>query len=120
MALTVILAAGAAGAPAAPTQPASPAPSATTAVQEQPSAVRGYTLPPEKYRQAVAYARARYTLYFIEVAWGLLALLMVLRWRLAPRYRDWAERAVRFRFLQAWIFVPLLLLTLGVLSLPPE
>lgn len=96
------------------TQPAASAPPAPA----PQTAVTGYTLPPEKYQQAVAYARARYVLYFISVAWGMLVLLLMLRWRLAPRFRDWAERAVRVRFLQTWIFVPLFLLTLGVLSLP--
>ncbi|HXZ26555.1 MAG TPA: M48 family metallopeptidase [Terriglobales bacterium] len=115
LALTLLLVAPA-GAPQATSSPQPQAPAA----QAPPPQVQGYTLPPEKYEQAVAYARARYILYFLSFAWGLLVLLLVLRWRLAARFRDWAERAVRFRFLQAWIFVPLFLLTLGVLELPPD
>ena len=43
---------------------------------------------------------------------GVLAL------RVAPKIRDWAERATRVRFLQAYIFVPLLLLVLDLPDLP--
>ena len=124
LALTLTAPAPAASPPADPAQAspqAQPAtPPATPVAQAPQPQVKGYTLPPEKYEQAVAYARARYTLYFLSFAWGLLVLLLVLRWRLAARFRDWAERAVRLRFLQAWIFVPLFLLTLGVLGLPPD
>ncbi|MDH4066597.1 MAG: M48 family metallopeptidase, partial [Acidobacteriota bacterium] len=38
--------------------------------------------------------------------------------RVAPRFRDLAERASRRRFVQALVFVPLLILTIDVLSLP--
>ena len=116
--LAILLLALGLTASAAATQSQPAAPAAAPSAQTQPPEVKAYTLPPEKYQQAVAFARARYILYFLSVAWGVLVLLLMLRWRLAPRFRDWAERAVRFRFLQAWIFVPLFLLTLGVLSLP--
>ena len=79
---------------------------------------KGYTLSPEKYEQAVAYARARYRLYFVGFVYGVLVLVFVLWWRMAPKFRDWAERASRRRFVQALIYVPLLLLTLGILGLP--
>lgn len=80
--------------------------------------ITAYTLPPAKERKAVAYARAGDWLYFGGFIYGLGILLLVLAWRLPARYRDWAERATRRRFGQAAIYVPLLLLTLGVLSLP--
>lgn len=80
--------------------------------------VTGYTLPPEKYEKAVAYSRKQYQLHFIGTAYSLLLLLGVLGFRVAPRFRDWAERVSRLRFVQALIFVPLLLLTLAVLQLP--
>ena len=47
-----------------------------------------------------------------------MILLLVLYWRLGPKYRDWAERISSRRFLQVVIFAPLLLLTVSVLSLP--
>lgn len=77
-----------------------------------------YTLPPDKEQQAVGYAHAHNWLYFISFVYGLCILLLVLGWRLGPRYRDWAEHATRRRIGQAAIFVPLLLLTLAVLGLP--
>jgi Zn-dependent protease with chaperone function len=94
------------------------------AAQQQPASpqhqVKAYTLPPEKYEKAVAYSRARYRLYFIEFVYGVIVLLLVLRWRLAPKYRDWAERVTGRRFLQAVVFAPLLLLTVGILGLPVD
>src|SRR5919197_1383975 len=80
--------------------------------------VTQYTLPPEKYQKAVDYAKARYRLYFISNVWGFILLSLLLAWKIAPRYRNIAERVSANRFAQAWIFVPLLLLTLAALSLP--
>jgi Zn-dependent protease with chaperone function len=84
------------------------------------SPAQTYTLPPEKYEKAVAFSRAKYRLYFIDTAYGIVLLILLLAWRIAPKYRDWAERISRHRFVQAWIFVPLFLLTLAILSLPIE
>lgn len=86
--------------------------------QQSTRDVTAYTLPPDLYEKAVKYSRAQYILYFAGFAWGVIVLLLVLSWRLAPKYRDWAERATRARFLQAVIFAPLLLLTVAVLGLP--
>jgi Zn-dependent protease with chaperone function len=97
------------------TAPASASPGATTPENKE---VKGYTLSPEKYAKAVAYSRAQYLLYFVDFVYGLIVLLLVLRWRLAPKFRDWAEGATRVRFVQAVIFAPLLLLTLSALGLP--
>ena len=82
--------------------------------------VKGYALPPEKYRQAIEYSRAQYRLYFVGVFYELVVLLAVLGWRLAPRLRNLAERASSRRSVQALVFTPLLLLVLGVIELPLE
>jgi Zn-dependent protease with chaperone function len=82
--------------------------------------VRTYTLPPAKYKQAVEFARARYRLYPVEVVYGIVVLFIILHWRLAVRFRDWAEARSSRRFVQALIYAPLLLVTLGVLGLPGE
>jgi Zn-dependent protease with chaperone function len=102
--------------PPAPKGPTSDAPERSAGAEKKE--IKGYTLPPEKYRQAVAYARAWYKLYFLRVAYGLLVLLLVLRGRIAPRFRDWAERSFSRRLGQAIVYAPLLLLTLHVLALP--
>ncbi len=110
-------------------QAASSSPSTTSqqslAATLQPPAppqqeVKAYTLPPDRYEKAVAYSRARYWLHFISFVYGVIVLLLVLHWRLAPQYRDWAGRVSRRRFLQVVIYAPLLLLTLGVLGLPTD
>lgn len=104
--------------PAAPPQQETTATEAGQAAAPEKKEVKGYRLPPEKYEQAIAYARARYRLYFIGFVYGLIVLLVVLAGRVAPKFRDWAERSSARRFLQALIYVPLLFVTLGVLGLP--
>ena len=80
--------------------------------------VKSYSLPPEKYEKAVSYSRAQYRLHFIGTAYSLLILLFILSRRIAPAFRDWAERVSRRRFIQALVFVPLLLLVLDIFKLP--
>jgi STE24 endopeptidase len=80
--------------------------------------VTAYTLPPDKLAKAIEYARERNRLYFIAAAYGFAILAAILYARLGPRYRDWAERVSRRRFVQAYVFTPLLLLTLDLAELP--
>ena len=94
--------------------------SATTQTENKQADVKAYTLPPDLYEKAVKYSRAQYILYFTSFVWGVIVLLLVLAWKLAPKYRDWAERATKVRFLQAVIFTPILLLTIAVLGLPTD
>lgn len=98
--------------------PASSSP--TTQTEKEQSEVKAYTLPPDLYEKAVKYSRAQYILYFTGFVWGVIVLLLVLAWKLAPKYRDWAERATKLRFLQAVIFTPILLLTIALLELPTD
>ena len=77
-----------------------------------------YTLPPDKLQKAIEYARARHQLHFLGAGYGALVLCAALAWKFAPRLRDWAEKASRRRVAQAFLFTPLLLLALDVLSLP--
>ena len=105
-----------------------PTPSQATPAEQQPppaaakekEKVQGYTLPPEQYEKAVAYARARYQLYFFGFAYGLLVLWAVLRMKWSALFRDWAERASRVRFVQALVYVPALTLATDVLGLPTD
>lgn len=80
--------------------------------------VTTYTLPPDKLAKAIEYARERNRLYFIAAAYGFAVLGAILYARLGPRYRNWAERATGVRFLQAYIFAPLLLITIDLAELP--
>src|ERR1700737_4311466 len=91
-------------------------PSAT--VHSSPEHVQGYTLPPAQEARAIAYARARHELYFLDVAYSLLLLVLMLQLRTAPKFRELAMRAGNNSFVQTIVFVPLLLLTFDILSLP--
>jgi STE24 endopeptidase len=81
-------------------------------------AAKTYTLPPDKLAKAIEYAAARNRLHFIAATYGILVLIALLAWRVAPRMRDIAESATRRRILQAYIFAPMLLLTIDVVELP--
>jgi hypothetical protein len=71
-------------------------------------------------RQAEALYRTRTLLYLAGTAYGIAVLALLLALGIAPRYRDLAERLARRRLLQAVIFLPLLLITCGLLWLPFE
>src|SRR5262249_10747536 len=79
-----------------------------------------YTLPPDKLAKAKALYILRGRLRSIDTALSFLILLGVLYLGVAARYRDWAERVSQRRFVQALIFIPLLLLTTDLLGVPLE
>lgn len=95
---------------------ASPSPAAAQAAPMTQTAQ--YTLPPDKLAKAKALYDLRGTLRIIDTVYSLLVLLALLYFGIAAKYRDWAEKVSKYRFVQALIFVPLLLLTMTVLSLP--
>jgi Zn-dependent protease with chaperone function len=95
--------------------------SATLAMAGQPAAtplITAYTLPPDRDQKARALSKVRLRSTLVDLVYGLIILLLVLWWKLAPKYRDVAERASSRRFLQILIFAPLIALTLDILSLP--
>jgi Zn-dependent protease with chaperone function len=106
------------GAP--PTSPAQATGAVTNEPAEAKNEVKTFTLPPEKYKQAVEFARAKYRLYPIEVVGGVLVLCAILHFGVATRFRDWAEATSSRRFVQVLVYTPLLLVTLGVLGLPGD
>ena len=77
-----------------------------------------YSPPPGQYEKAVAYSAAHYRHLLIGSLWAILAPLLILRYRLATRYRDWAERISARRFVQLLVYAPLLLLTMSLLGVP--
>jgi STE24 endopeptidase len=107
---------------AALAQTATPPPDPTAAVSASDAGetrtVTRYELPPDKLEKAEALYRTRTVLYLVSLVVGILILVAIAELRLGPRYRDLAERASSRRTVQALIFVPLLLLTIAVLSLP--
>jgi STE24 endopeptidase len=90
--------------------------SPTAAPQQQKSG--GYVLSPDRYEKAVAYSRASYTMYFVSVGINVLALVVFLRLGMAAKYRNWAESVSDKRWVQALIFVPMLVCTVDVVELP--
>ena len=86
-----------------------------------PPPVKQYSLPPDKLQKAIEYSDARNRAHFIGVGYGILVLFTLLAWKVAPRYRDWAEIASpRFRIGQAFVFGILIVLTTDILGIPVE
>lgn len=77
-----------------------------------------YTLPPEREKKARALASLRLRQWIVELVYGLLVLVLILRWKIAAKYRDWAEKASGNRLVQGLVFAPLIVLTMDVLMLP--
>jgi Zn-dependent protease with chaperone function len=101
-------------------QTPAPAASPVAAAAQTPTATptTEYTLPPDKLAKAKALYDLRGKLRIIDTAYSLIVLLAILALGIAAKYRDWAEKVSGNRFVQALLFVPLLLLTLTVLGLP--
>ena len=125
-ALFILLAAGLLSAPPSRAQqPQAPATATTRGPTQSPAnaptangQVQGYTLTPGQEAQAVAYAHARHELYFLDVAYGLLLLVLILQLRVAPAYRNLATKWTDSSFGQIFFFTPLLFVTTDVLGLP--
>ncbi|MGA9526989.1 MAG: M48 family metallopeptidase [Terriglobales bacterium] len=103
------------GTPAQPTVPPSPGASSS-----QSAVITEYAPPPEQYARAKAYSSAHYRHFFINAIYGFLVLLVILRWRVAPAFRNLAERVSANRFVQLIIFAPLILLTIAILGIPSD
>jgi STE24 endopeptidase len=79
-----------------------------------------YSPPPAEYSRAKARSNASYRHFFVNTIYGLLVLLALLRWRVAPSFRNLAERLSSRRSVQLLIFAPLILLTIAVLGIPSD
>ncbi len=86
--------------------------------QSIPAPTTAYTLPPDKLAKSKALYELRGKLLIIDTVYSIILLLALLYLGIAAKYRDWAESVSKYRFVQAVIFVPLLLLTITALSLP--
>lgn len=89
-----------------------------TPAESQQKKVAEYTLPPDLYRKAHTLGQIDFWGNIVAPLYGWIILWLVLRWRLAPTYRNWAEKAASAKFLQAVIFTPPLVMTLAVLNIP--
>jgi Zn-dependent protease with chaperone function len=100
--------------PATPTAPPNSLPSDAAA----PTKITAYTLPPDLYRKARNRGRISFVARVFGLFYGVWILWFLLQRKTAAKYRDWAERATGKRFVQAFIFAPLLLFTIALLQLP--
>jgi len=95
-----------------------PSPASSTAQSHPQTKITAYTLPPDLYRKARNRGRIGFATRILGFFYGLFVLWFILRRKLSAKYRDWAESISRKHFLQALVFTPLLVLTIGVLQLP--
>jgi phosphotransferase system glucose/maltose/N-acetylglucosamine-specific IIC component len=106
---------------ATPSALAQPAPvHAPASTQQSSTKITAYTLPPDLHEKAHHRNRIHFRLALIGVVYGILALWLILRWKLAPKYRNWSERFSSKRFVQSVLFSPLLLATIAILTLPVD
>jgi STE24 endopeptidase len=105
--------------PIAPVQQEQPAPGTPEAREAQASPrITEYTLPPELYKKTERLSKIRLGFLIGGTIYGLIVLWLILRMKVAPKYRDWAESVSRNLLVQVLVFVPLLVLTIDVLTLP--
>jgi len=102
----------------APQAPAPP--SGETVTQPSQDIILEYSPPPAEYARAKARSTANYRHFFVNTLYGLLVLLVLLRWRVAASFRNLAERVSSRRSVQVIIFAPLILLTIAVLGIPSD
>jgi Zn-dependent protease with chaperone function len=74
--------------------------------------------PGTQLAKAEALYQTRTVLYLFGMVFGIVVLCILLKLRVAPAFRDLAERTSKHSFLQALIFVPLLTLLIAIISLP--
>lgn len=104
----------------ASTPQASAAPSPTTAAQAnaRSNKITEYTLPPELSRKAHNRSRIQFASRLFGFVYGLVVLWFILSGKLSAKFRDWAKKASRRRFVQTIIFTPLLVLAVAIFLLP--
>jgi len=93
--------------------------SASPIAQPQPkNKITAYTLPPDLYRKARNRSRIQFASILFGSFYGLLVFWFILSRKLSAKFRDWAEKVSSNRFVQALVFTPLLVVTIGVLEIP--
>jgi STE24 endopeptidase len=77
-----------------------------------------YSLPPDQLQRAIEYAHAGYWLHFGSELLAIAILAAIIVTGLSAKFRDWAQAVSKHRFVQALVFIPLLLVTNDLLYLP--
>jgi STE24 endopeptidase len=109
---------------AAQASPSSENPSAnstntsSTASEQAPKKITAYTLPPALYKKTEHLDKLRFAFFILAPIYSLIILWLFLRWKLGPKYRNWAEGASSKLLLQVLVFAPLVVLTLDIFEVP--
>jgi STE24 endopeptidase len=82
--------------------------------------IAAYTLTPEQLRKSEGLHRTGVVLSLTSTVFGLAVLAALIAMRFAPKVQRVVESISKKRFVQASIFVPVLLLTLSFFELPLE
>ncbi|HEV2989799.1 MAG TPA: M48 family peptidase, partial [Candidatus Angelobacter sp.] len=90
----------------------------TSVYRSAPAQTTAYTLPPDKLEKSRALYMQFLKLTISDAIYSFLILLALLLFGIAARYRDWAESVSGQHFVQALVFVPLLMITISLLGLP--
>ena len=77
-----------------------------------------YSLPPDKLQRAIEYSHALYRLHFASEIYAVVLLAAIILTGTSAKFRDFAMAASKRRFVQALVFVPLLLIANDLLYLP--
>ena len=80
--------------------------------------VTAYTLSPDLYRKAHRLGQIDFWGQIVTFCYSVTFLLLILTKRVAPRFRDWAERSSGNRFLQAVVFTSFLVAMLDLAGIP--
>jgi Zn-dependent protease with chaperone function len=80
--------------------------------------VTAYTLTSDLRRKAHLLGQIAFWGQIVGFFYTVFVLLLILRWRLASKFRDWAENCSPSRFVQVLIFAPSILLAIAVLGIP--
>ncbi len=105
--------------PVAPgSAPSSHDASPPVSVSSSTAPITEYRLPPDKQAKADSLYITRTRLFTVSLVAGILLPFILILLRIGPRYRTFAEGISKRRVLQAFIYVPLLFVTMAVLSLP--
>ena len=89
-----------------------------TPTQATQNKITAYTLPPDLYRKARNRSRIRFASQVFGFVYSVFVLWLILQRRWSARFRDWAEKLSRYRLVQGFVFTPLLVLTIALLTLP--
>jgi Zn-dependent protease with chaperone function len=77
-----------------------------------------YELPPDKLERSQALYKTRLATFVVGTIYSFIVFALALGARLAPRFRNVAERVSGRSFVQALVFAPLLIVSIDLLSLP--